>query len=424
MLYDIGFLIFSLFYLPTLIFKGKMHADFGERFGRYSEDKRKALASSKRAIWIQAVSVGEVAACKGLMRRLKERFPGKSIVLSTITKTGNDLAKKLFGNDAVIIYFPLDLSWIIRKAVSLVDPSLYIMVETEIWPNMTKEVSRRGIPSAVVNGRISDRSFGKYKLAKPFLLNTIKRINVFCMQSFQDAERMISLGAPRERVRITGNMKFDADVSACGGGLTELKGLIGIADDDVLLVAGSTHRGEEAIILETVKELSAEFPRLKLLIAPRHIERVNEIATLAEGLGFYPVRTSFLGRQPAVGSQRQVFILDTIGQLRDMYSISTVVFIGGSLVPHGGQNPIEPAALGKPVIFGPHMFNFREIAAAFIDNGAAMLVKEPGGLFESIKILLTDPEKRSEMARCAAAAIAEKCGATQRNLKELEKFTT
>jgi len=423
MLYDAAFLIFSLFYLPTLIFKGKLHADFGERFGHYTPDKRNALVSSKGAIWIQAVSVGEVAACKSLIDKLKASFPDKKIVLSTITRTGNDLARKLFGSDAVIVYFPLDLSWIIRRAVSLVNPSLYIMIETEIWPNMIKEISSRGIPSAIVNGRISDRSFGKYKLAKPFLSNTMKRVSVFCMQSSRDAERIISLGAPKDRVRITGNMKFDAGTSVDTGRSEEFRKMMGLTDGDSLVVAGSTHRGEEAIILRIFKKLSAEFPKLKLLIAPRHIERTKEVEEAVRSLGLEPVRFSSISGTPAgkrdVKGDYQIFILDSIGKLRDIYSISTIVFIGGSLVAHGGQNPIEPAALGKPVIFGPYMFNFREIVSVFLDNGAAILAKDPEELFGSLKILLGDSKRRSEMTRCAGLAISRNLGATERNIKEI-----
>ncbi|MEI6863281.1 MAG: 3-deoxy-D-manno-octulosonic acid transferase [Candidatus Omnitrophota bacterium] len=419
MIYDIAFLIFSLFYLPTLIFKGKMHADFGERFGHYAEDKRSALLASKGAIWIQAVSVGEVSTCKGLVDKIKTNFPGRKIVLSTITKAGNDLARRLFQNDVVVIYFPLDLSWIDRRAVSLVSRSLYIMVETEIWRNMIKEVSRRGVPSAIVNGRISDRSYGKYKLVKPFLLNTMKSIRMFCMQSLQDAERIIALGAPKEKVKVTGNMKFDFDVSVDVGKSEELKSLMGLAPGDMLLVAGSTHKGEEIIVLDTFKKLLIGFPRLKLLIAPRHIERTKEIEEEVRACGLSSARFSSIISKMSAKSSPQIFILDTIGKLRDVYSIANVVFMGGSLVPHGGQNPIEPAALGKPVIFGTHMFNFREITAALLDKGAAILVRDPEGLFGSIKMLLKDEKKCSEMSKGAAIAICEKRGATERNIKEI-----
>ena len=235
------------------------------------------------------------------------------------------------------------------------------------------------------------------------------------MQSPKDAERVINLGAPEKKVTVTGNMKFDVDISADAGRQETLKRSLGLADDHMLLVAGSTHRGEEAAVLEAFKKLYAELPRLKLLIAPRHIERSGEVEDAVRSSGFDPVRVSSIRNS-------NVFILDTIGQLRDVYSVATVVFIGGSLVPHGGQNPVEPAALGRPVIFGPHMFNFREISAALLDSGAAVQIKDPDGLFDSIKMLLADPGKRLEMAKRAGLAIAGKRGATQRNLKEIEKF--
>lgn len=419
LLYDIGFLIFSLFYLPTLIFKGKMHSDFGERFGRYSEDKRKALIASKGAIWIQAVSVGEVAACAGLVKKLKGRFPGKRIILSTITKTGNDLAIKLYKDEAVIIYFPLDLSWIVKRVVSLFEPSLYIMVETEIWPNTIKEISRRGVPSAIVNGRISDRSFGKYKFAKPFLSGTLKSIGIFCMQSLQDVERIISLGAPKEKVRLTGNMKFDVEVSSDPVKSAELKKLLGMGESDMLLIAGSTHPGEEAIVLDAFKRLIPKFPGLKLLVAPRHVERSRDVEAAVRSFGFEPVMLSAVRGQTGDHRGRGVFILDTIGRLKELYSISSVVFMGGSMIPHGGQNPIEPAALGKPVIFGPHMFNFKEITATLIDSDAAFLVKEADGLFGCLDVLLADPARRLEVAKHAGAAIAQKRGATDRIIEEI-----
>lgn len=188
-----------------------MHGEFSERFGIYDKAKQRALFSGKDRIWIQAVSVGEVALCRSLIPLLKEKFPSTDIVISTITKAGNELARKIFGKDAIIIYFPLDFSFVVRKVAGIIKPALYIMVETEIWPNLLKELERKSVPCVLINGRISDRSIGKYRLAKLFLKNTFGRIRVFCMQDPVAADRIIELGAPRERVRVTGNMKFDVD---------------------------------------------------------------------------------------------------------------------------------------------------------------------------------------------------------------------
>src|SRR3989338_5002162 len=245
MLYDIGFLIFSIFYLPTLLFKGKLHMDFLERFGLYSKTKRELLSSDGEKIWIQAVSVGEVALCRGLIKRLKERLPDTIIVISTITKAGNNLAKKLFIDDAAIIYFPLDFSFVVKRVVRAIRPKCYIMVETEIWPNLLKEIESARIPSILINGRISDRSFGKYKLATFFLKKILEKVTLLCMQSGTDAERIIQLGAEKEKVRVTGSMKFDIEIDLKSKNAKNMGDILELKEGDKLFVAGSTHKGEE-----------------------------------------------------------------------------------------------------------------------------------------------------------------------------------
>lgn len=407
MLYDIGFFIFSLFYLPALIFKGKLHGDFAERFGIYDGAKTAALRAAKGAVWIQAVSVGEVALCKSLVAGLKTLCPDKRIVISTITKTGNDLAKRLFAQDAIVIYFPLDFSVIVRKVVALIRPSVYVMIETEIWPNILKETARNGIPSILINGRISDRSFGKYRIARPFLAATLKRIGRFSMQSPLDAERIVSLGAPEGRVDVAGNMKFDAEVKTDAKAMESLKEALALKADEELFVAGSTHPGEEEVIARSFLELLADFPRLKLLIAPRHIERGPEVRETAAKAGLGPDR---------------VFVLDKIGYLASAYSFATVVFIGGSLVKHGGQNPIEPAIFEKAVIFGPHMFNFKDISAAFLKNNAAIQVSNGEELVRAVRTLLKDDAGRSGLGKRAKETVTAGRGATGKNLYLIKKM--
>lgn len=422
MLYDIGFFIFSIFYLPTLIFKGKLHGDFAERFGKFADEKRRQLEQAQGAIWIQAVSVGEVALCKGLIPELMKAYPQKKIVLSTITKTGNDLARKLFSDKAIIIYFPLDFSVVVKKAVSLIRPSLYIMIETEIWPNVLKELSAHKIPSVLINGRISDRSFGKYKRARPFLKGTIGLINLFCMQSNIDVARIEYLGAGHDRVRMTGNMKFDAVAGVDTSRSEEMRKLLGLVGSRLLLVAGSTHCPEEKILIRIFKKLSAEFPYLVLLLAPRHVERTMEIESMIKDYGFKPVPVSTLPITDYQLPIAPIFILDTIGRLKDAYSIASIVFVGGSLARHGGQNPIEPAALGKPVLFGPHMFNFKDSRRVFLDAGAAIEVKNEKRLFEKIKMLIMDEQERARLGANAAGAVAANRGATERNLEAIKSI--
>ncbi|MDD3905232.1 MAG: 3-deoxy-D-manno-octulosonic acid transferase [Candidatus Omnitrophica bacterium] len=419
MLYDIGFAIFSIFYLPTLIFKGKLHGDFLERFGVYDEEKAKALKASRGAIWIQAVSVGEVALCRRLVPLLKAKAPRKKIIFSTITKTGNDLAKKLFADDAIVIYFPLDFSFVVKKVMILIQPSLYVMVETEVWPNFLKATGRYGIPSVMINGRISDRSFGKYKLARPFLRGILKGVRFFCMQTDIDAIRIKAMGAPAGRVSVTGNMKFDVQPKSAQADADEIRRKFGLTPDGELFVAGSTHKGEEEAVVGAFKKLLGKFPGLKLLIAPRHIQRAGEVSAVVKKFGFEPILLSGSGAARTAPVARQVYILDTIGHLRDFYSIATVVFVGGSLVRHGGQNPLEPAANGKPVVFGPHMFNFKDITALLLKSDAAIQVAGHASLLSAVDDLLADKVMRQALGARAKKVVFDNRGATERNIEIL-----
>lgn len=422
MLYDIAFFIFSVFYIPTLIFKGKLHKDFLERFCVYGESKDEALWKAKDVIWIQAVSVGEVALCKSLIPIIKKRFPERSIVLSTITKTGNDLAKKLFPQDAIIIYFPLDFSLVVKDAVRRIRPKLYIMIETEIWPNLLKELRSKDVSAILINGRISDRSFGKYKLVKKFLKGTLSGIKSFCMQSEADAERIRQLGAPADRVKVTGNMKFDADIIARKTNVTGLNGLFDLKEGEDIFVAGSTHGGEEEAVLRVYKELIKGFPNLKLVIAPRHVDRADEVENIVRRFKFNPVRMS----GSASGADRKypegakVYIIDSIGHLNDAYSVAKVVFVGGSLIPHGGQNPIEPAIFEKPVIFGPYMFNFKTVTGALLKNKGAIQVKDEKEFLEKAGYLLKNIESAISLGKNARKTIDENRGASLRNLEAIE----
>jgi len=422
MLYDIGFLIFSIIYLPLLVFKGKLHREFLERFGRYALPKEQALLSGRDRIWIQAVSVGEVFVCKSLIPLLKEKFPRHDLVVSTITKAGNDLAKKLFSKDAVVIYFPLDFGFTVRRALKHIKPRIYIMIETEIWPNLLKELSFNSVPSVMINGRISDRSIGKYRLVKPFLKNVLSRIGAFCMQDTIDAERVISLGAPPDRVKVTGNMKFDFEVPVDIPSRDAIRQSLGLKEGEELFVAGSTHSGEEEMIVEIFKELYFEFPQLKLLIAPRHIERVEEIENVIRKSGLQSARISRLNEIRDTRYEIRILILDTIGHLNEAYSAATLVFVGGSLVKHGGQNPVEPAILGRAMLFGPHMFNFRYITKVLLEESAALQVAGKEELVKNLRMLLRDPLKRSSLGDNAKRAIAQNRGATKKNLEKISEI--
>lgn len=421
MLYDLGFLIFSVFYLPVLFFKGKMHGDFGQRFAFYGNALRKRLASGRETIWIQCVSVGEVSLCRSFVPLLRKRYPKSAIVVSTITKTGNALAAKLFSDLATVIYFPVDFSFVVKRAVRIIRPRLYIMVEAEIWPNLLKTLNASAVQTAVINGRISDRSFGKYMAARALLRRTLEGIKLYCMQSELDKARIIAMGAPERRVRVTGSMKFDMDTDAAQPS-EKMKALLGLAPGERLFVAGSTHPGEEEMILDVYKKLSAEFPSLRLLVAPRHIERSDEVERTVKKFGFNPVRISKLRVTDYGLRVTDVFMLDTIGHLREAYSAAAIVFIGGSMVKHGGQNPIEPAVFGKVAIFGPHMFNFRTIADLFLTNFGAIQVGTKAELLDQARLLLKNDTARERFGHNAKRVVLENRGASARNLEAINEL--
>lgn len=418
MLYDIGFFIFSLIYLPTLVWKGKLNRDLLQRFGVYDRRTRARLDAGGSRIWIQAVSVGEVALCRTLVPLVQARFPGSEIVLSTVTKAGYDLAQQAFADTAIVIYFPLDFSFVVGRVVGRIRPRLYIMVETEIWPNCLTVLRRRGVPTVMVNGRISDRSIGRYRLVKPFMRRILAVIDAFCMQSAVDAERIISLGAPPERVTVTGNMKFDLAVPDRTQDLPAMGRRLALAPEDRLIIAGSTHEGEEAIIMRAFRTLTKTFPGLRLMIAPRHIDRVAAVEQAVKDAGFEPVRVSYLaGDKRVAAGGSKVLVLDTIGILNDLYALASVVIIGGSLVPHGGHNPIEPALYGKPVVFGPHMFNFKEVAAALLAQGSALGVAGEVELGEACARLLGDAVFAAAIGAKARATVTAHRGAAARNME-------
>jgi 3-deoxy-D-manno-octulosonic-acid transferase len=343
------------------------------------------------------------------------------MVVSTITKAGHSIAKRLFSDIATVIYFPLDFSFTVKRALRAIRPTLYIMVEAEIWPNLLKALHNSDVPSAVINGRISDKSFGKYLAARFFLKATLERIDLYCMQSDLDRARIMEMGAPKDKVMVTGSMKFDVD-SGAKTPSKEMAAHLGLKPDDMLFVAGSTHPGEEAMVLGVYKGLMGEFQNLKLLIAPRHVERSAKVEAIIRKSGLEPVRFSKL-RVTGYGLRvTDVLILDTIGHLNDAYSLATLVFIGGSMVRHGGQNPIEPAAFGKVSIFGPHMFNFKAIAAALLANFGAIQVETEKEMLDQARLLLENASARERFGENARRTVASNRGATARNLEAVEKI--
>jgi len=412
-LYDLIFLIFALIYLPIYLFKGKFHRGFLNRLGILPKD-----LDLNRPIWIHAVSLGEAISVRGLVEELRKVYPGKRFVISTVTSTGNKIAGTIAKPGDRVIYLPLDFSFTVRSVINKINPSLFIIAETEIWPNLIAYLYKKGVPIVTVNGRISDNSFRGYSAVKFLIKPILNKIRLFCVQTETDAERLKQLGVCPDRIKVTGNLKFDINACAVSEkGSVDYRHNIGLGPQDRLLVAVSTHPGEEKIILGAYKNLLKEFPGLRLLIAPRHTERTPEVEKEILKSGLSVLRISQSSQQ--VVKPQTVFILDTVGNLRDFYTTADIVFVGGSLIKKGGHNILEPAYAGKPVIFGPHMFNFHDIARMFLDNNAAIEVQTQEALESSIRGLLRNSLKAIQLTRNANMVIAKNRGAT---LKIIESF--
>ena len=407
--FDILFLIYAIFYLPILILRGKWHGGFKERAGFFSPELNKALAAGKN-IWIHAVSVGEVIAIDGILRRFQAVYPDKRIVLSVTTKAGYALAKMKYPQGIVLLRSPLDFSLTVRAFVKAIRPIIYIAAETELWPNLFRELDHRNVPIMVINGRISDESYPGYRFAQGILLGTLRRVKIFCMQSVLDAERIIALGAPKERVCTVGNIKFDNVPHATA---SVVRGM-GFSDKDMILVGGSTHPGEEDILLDIFQEIRGQYPLLRLVLAPRHPDRSVAVAAAVREKGLIPI---FFSKGKVALKEDEVLIIDTIGHLLGFYGLATIVFVGKSLTVKGGHNIIEPALFGKPVVIGPQMQNFRDIARAFITEGAVLQVADAQALKKAIVDLLAKPELRDDLGKKAIAVIRKNAGATERTLE-------
>jgi len=400
-IYDLIFLIFFLFCLPIYLFKGKFHQGFLMRFGKFVPPE-----NLDHPIWIHAVSVGEALSIKNIIKELKLLYPGKKFVISTVTPTGNKIARSIAASDDFVIYLPLDFSFSVRSSLNKIKPSLFIIVETEIWPNLITCLHKKNVPVLVINGRISDDSFKGYSLIKFFLKPILDKVSMFCVQTQNDAERLMKLGAARERVQVTGNMKFD-NAAILKIDSADYRKKIALNTEEKLFVAASTHPGEEEIIIRAYKNLILDFKNLRLLIAPRHPQRAQEVALIIERLGL---------------NGPKIHILDTVGELLGFYSLADVVFVGGSLVKKGGHNILEPISLLKPVMFGPYMHNFRSIADLFLKNNSAISVYNQKEIELAVKDLLNNPRKGISLAEAGKNLILQNQGATRRNLELIKKY--
>ncbi len=369
-------IIFSLFvfgYFPIFLVKLKQADDkkrlLADRFG-FLPDKLLSYISGSDVIWIHAVSVGEVKAAENFIKCIRNEFGGYKIVISTVTPTGNTVAKKLFGNDSVF-YLPLDISFITDKVMSRIKPSILVLMETEIWPNLIFSAKKFGAKVIVANGRLSPKGFRGYFKIKKLIKPVIDEVSLFLLQTEQYKKRLLKIGVDNSRVVVAGNMKFDSisELDIDEESAAERINLPWRAAR--IFVAASTHPGEEELVIKAYLELRKKYPLLKLIIAPRHIERKDDIITVAEVYGLHAVART----DNFISENCDVFILNTIGELQYAYKTAELVFMGGSLIPHGGQNPLEAVILKKAVMTGKYTFNFKEIYKALFSMGVAFKVE-------------------------------------------------
>ncbi|MGA1845200.1 MAG: 3-deoxy-D-manno-octulosonic acid transferase [bacterium] len=411
----VALLLYAPFYVRRTGRGGRYRPDLLQRIG-ISPPEPKIKRGTR--ILLHSVSVGETRAVIPVIKELKRQRPEWEIYLTTTTGTGRNAAEQMGAPLDRILYFPIDFGIVCASFLRRTSPDCICLTETELWPNFMRAASRLHIPLILINGRISDRSFTRYRFFRPLIRPLLRKFRTLCMQSPLDARRILALGADPVRVKVTGNIKFDLSHLAMDEQATaSLRSRLGIKEDRSVLVAGSTHPGEERPIVDAFTRLCSSYPELVLILVPRHVERAEGIAQMLREGGTPHRRWSTLPENARIGGG-EVLIVDVIGVLARIYSLATMVIIGGSFIPHGGQNPLEPAFFGKPVIFGPHMQNFRSISALLMEAQAARMIREEA-LFTTLSDLLADPQLRHVMGQAARKVVDANRGSALRTCKEI-----
>jgi len=393
----------------------------GQRLGNLP-----AIAADERPLlWLHCVSVGETVAARPLVRALLDNFPSYRLVISTTTVTGQRIAREAFANEAAaVFYFPIDWAWTVRRVLRTLRPAAVLIMETELWPHLLRECHGRAIPVALINGRISSTSFGRYQMIRSFIRGVLNDLSIALMQSEQDAARIRELGMPAERVQMAGNLKFDSAEAAT----ITLRERFGFDRSARLIVAASTHAPEEGVVIDAFKQIKKAQTgyRARLLIAPRHPERFAEVASLLRGSGLSWSRRSAAAQ--AEDKSCEVVLLDTIGELRAVYPLADVAFVGGSIAPHGGHNVLEPGARGVCIITGAHTHNFAAVTKAMLDENAIIQLPPvsvpaaPNELAGALSAILSNDSLRRDIGLRALAVCERNRGATERTLHMIESL--
>ena len=438
LLLAVAMLLSLPYWLYQMLRHGKYRRGFAERLGSVparlggpsgtlAENpaaERSSISRPGPVIWVHAVSVGEVLAVSGLIEEMRRCFPRHRIFITTTTDTGQDLARKRFG-DANVFYFPLDLAFAIRPYLQALRPELVVIAETEFWPNFLRLAHASGAQIAVVNARISDRSWPNYRRFRALLQKELENIDLFLAQTNEDSSRLQSIGALPGRVQVTGNLKFDINLATASPLLADLRKAVAESGSSPVLVCGSTVEGEEPLLLKAFENVLVAHPRALMILAPRHPERFDAVAALLTQMELpFQRRTLWHMSETTDAGDRLVggvLLVDTIGELAALYALADVAFVGGSLVPHGGHNIIEPAQHGVAIVVGNHTENFRDIVSLFQSRDAVRIVgmaELPLALME----LLANPAERAALGRRAAETMRSQTGATRRTVEALQNL--
>jgi len=424
LLYDFTLLLAALILIPSYYFKGVRTGSFRqgmkERLGFFAPGRFDRLAG-KQVFWIHAVSVGETRAALPLVKALKKAYPEVALLISNVTETGHEIASQIAEVDCCL-FFPYDFSLVVRRVLRQVNPSLIVIVETEIWPNFIRLARDEHIPVVLVNGRISDRSYPRYQWVKRFIRPILQQFSVLCMQTAENARRLRMLGAPVARVQVSGNVKFDLDIAFPDyPTAAQLKKRYHLPAGELIWVAGSTHAGEEEEVADVYQQLANSGKSLRLVLVPRHPERCSAVGKMLAGRQIGFIRRSELTSMDELLAPGTVLLVDTVGELQQLCAVADIVFVGGSLVPVGGHNILEASAVQKPVVFGPHMQNFKEISRMLLGAGGGVMISRKEELGEVMARLLVDENLRLSMGSKGYALIRKNVGATAFTLEMIGK---
>lgn len=426
-LYNVLLLVYWATLIPMLIYRLIREEGFYQRIKQsigFLPDDLKEKISNRHAIWVHAASVGEIVAASPIVREMRKTHPNEVIIVSVVTATGFRMAHQIIKGADGILYFPLDLPYLTDRILTIVKPRAIVLVETEIWPNFLRIAARKNIPVMMMNGRISRRSSSRYRMITFFTRRVLSTIYVFCMQSRIDAQYIIDIGADPNKVIVTGNTKYDQTY----GIVTDeekkryLKELGFDENTYPIMIAGSTHKGENVSVYKAFCNIRNHFPGAKLIIAPRYIHQADLIYDEGVKHGVTMVKRSDMVAGKQIAGPYDGVLLDTIGELGRVYSLGDLIFVGGSLAHIGGHNILEPAAHGKPILVGPNMFNFVEIFDLLSSRGACVMVRNEEEFIDTCLDILIHPEKAEEMKRHCLEIVEENQGATKKNLDELQRL--